>query len=138
MSLVLDNSVALAWCFEDEQTPAIMAVLDLVTETGAVAPQLWPVEALNGLLVAERRGRISAPLRARLSGFLQALPITIDTAMAERAWTATAPLAERYRLTAYDAAYLEVALRLALPLATTDAALVAAAQQAGVGLVLAA
>ena len=108
-----------------------------MTETGAVAPQAWPVEALNLLLVAERRGRISAPLRARLAGFLQALPITIDTAMAERAWTATAPLAERYRLTAYDAAYLEVALRLALPLATTDAALVAAAREAGVGLELA-
>ena len=76
-------------------------------------------------------------MRARLSGFLEALPITIDTAIAERAWTATAPLVERYRLTAYDAAYLEVALRLALPLATTDAALVAAARQAGVGRVLA-
>lgn len=137
MSFVLDNSVALAWCFEDEQTPAIMAVLDLVTEMGAVAPQLWPVEALNGLLVAERRGRISAPLRARLAGFLQALPIAIDNAMAERVWAATAPLAERHGLTAYDAAYLEVALRLALPLATTDAALVGAAREAGVALVLA-
>ena len=137
MSLVLDNSVALAWCFAEAQTPAIMEVLDRVTETGAMAPQLWPVEALNGLLAAERRGRISAPLRARLSGFLQALPITIDAAMAERTWTATAPLAERHGLTAYDAAYLELALRLALPLASTDAALVAAAREEGVGLVVA-
>ena len=138
MSLVLDNSVALAWCFADAQTPAIMAVLDRVTETGAVAPQSWPVEALHGLLAAERRGRISAKLRARLAGFLQALPITIDAAMAERAWAATAPLAERHGLTAYDAAYLELALRLALPLASTDAALVAAAREEGVGLVVAA
>jgi hypothetical protein len=53
MSFVLDNSVALAWCFEDEQTPAVMALLDRVTETGAIAPLLWPLEALNGLLVAE-------------------------------------------------------------------------------------
>ena len=137
MSFVLDNSVALAWCFEDEQTAAIMALLDRVTETGAVAPQLWPIEALNGLLVAEQRGRIAAPLRARLAGFLQALPITIDDATAERVWQATAPLAERYRLTAYDATYLELALRLALPLATTDAALVVAAREAGAEVVLA-
>ena len=53
MSFVLDNSVALAWCFEDEQTPAVMALLDRVAETGAMAPLLWPLEAINGLLAAE-------------------------------------------------------------------------------------
>lgn len=58
MSFVIDNSVALAWCFEDEQTKPIMALLEQVTETGATAPQLWPIEAINGLLTAERRGRI--------------------------------------------------------------------------------
>ena len=60
MSFVLDNSVALAWCFEDEQTPPIMALLDRVVATGAMAPLLWPLEALNGLLVAERRRRLNA------------------------------------------------------------------------------
>jgi len=70
-----------------------MALLDRVTETGAVAPQLWPIEALNGLLTAERRGRISVEVRRRLAGFLQALPIRIDDEMASRSWTTTARLA---------------------------------------------
>ena len=78
MSFVVDNSVALAWCFEDEQSPAIMALLDRVADRGAVAPQLWPIEALNGLLTAERRGRIDREVRQRLAGFLEALPIAID------------------------------------------------------------
>ncbi len=134
MSFVVDNSVALAWCFEDEQTEPIMRLLDRVTETGAVAPQLWPVEALNGLLTAERRGRISGAVRQRLAGFLQALPIGIDDETAHRVWTATAQLAEQHRLTAYDATYLELALRLGLPLATSDKPLIAAAQNAGVEL----
>ncbi len=134
MSFVVDNSVALAWCFEDEQTEAIMALLDRLTETGASAPQLWPLEALNGLLTAERRGRIGAPLRRRLAGLLQALPIVIDDETASLVWSSTSQLAEQYRLTAYDAAYLELALRLGLPLATTDTALISAAQAAGVPL----
>ena len=134
MSFVLDNSVALAWCFEDEQTPAIMGLLDRLTESGAAAPQLWPLEALNGLLTAERRGRIDAALRQLLSGFLQQLPIVIDDETASRTWTATAQLAGQHRLSAYDAAYLELALRLRLPLATGDKPLMQAAQQAGVPL----
>ncbi len=134
MSFVLDNSVALAWCFEDDQTAAIMGLLDRVTETGAVAPQLWPVEALNGLLTAERRGRIDGAVRQRLAGFLRELPINIDDETAIRVWTATAQLAEQHRLTAYDATYLELALRLGLPLATSDKPLIAAAQTAGVTL----
>jgi predicted nucleic acid-binding protein len=137
MSFVVDNSVALAWCFEDEQTAGIMGILDRVTETGAVAPQLWPVEALNGLLTAERRGRIDRDLRLRLAGFLQELPIKIDDETAGRSWTTTAHLAEKHRLTAYDATYLELALRLGLPLATNDAALIAAAGIVGVPLLLA-
>jgi predicted nucleic acid-binding protein len=134
LSLVIDNSVVLAWCFEDEQTAAIMALLDLVAEDGAMAPQLWPVEALNGLLTAERRGRIDADLHRRLAGFLADLPISIDDETASRTWTTTARLAELHGLTAYDATYLELALRLGLPLATRDTALIAAARTAGVAL----
>jgi predicted nucleic acid-binding protein len=137
MSFVIDNSVALAWCFEDEQTPGIMALLDRVTEAGAVAPQLWPVEALNGLLTAERRGRIDGDMRQRLAGFLDELPISIDDETASRTWTTTAHLAQAHRLTAYDATYLELALRLGLPLATSDAALIAAAQAVGVAVLAA-
>lgn len=134
MSFVIDNSVALAWCFEDEQTKAIMALLDRVTEAGAVAPQLWPIEAVNGLLAAERRGRIDGTTRRILVGFLQELPISIDDETAQRVWTRTADLAEQHRLTSYDATYLELALRLGLPLATSDKLLIAAAQNTGVHL----
>lgn len=138
MSFVLDNSVALAWCFEDERTPAVLALLDRLTEAGAMAPQLWPIEAMNGLLTAERRGRITGLERQRLAGFLHALPISIDDQTANQVWTATAQLAGQHRLSAYDAAYLELAQRLALPLATRDQALIVAAEAIGVSLLPAA
>lgn len=134
MSLVLDNTVALAWCFEDEQNPAIMALLDRVVERGAVAPQLWPIEALNGLLTAQRRGRIDAEARAQMSSLLADLPIVLDDQTAGQLWTATARLAEQHQLSAYDATYLELAVRLNLPLATNDRALITAARVEGVAL----
>ena len=70
MSFVLDNSVAMAWCFRDEQTPPVMALLDRVADTGATAPTLWPLEALNGLYVAERRHCITRIQREQMAGFL--------------------------------------------------------------------
>ncbi len=134
MSFVLDASISLAWCFEGERTPPVLRLLDRVADQGAVAPQLWPIEALNGLLSAERRGRITAADRDRLAGFLQDLPIAIDDETTLRSWTGTARLAVLHRLTAYDASYLEVALRRHLPLATADVALRAAARDEGVEL----
>jgi predicted nucleic acid-binding protein len=131
MSFVVDNSVALAWCFEDEHTEPLMELLDRVAETGAFAPSLWPLEALNGLLMAERRRRVDARRRQRLAGFLRALPITLDPETADQAWSVAARLAERYRLSIYDAAYLELAQRRSLPLATLDADLVRAAKALG-------
>ena len=120
MSFVVDNSIALAYCFEDEQTQPVTALLDRVAETGAWAPSLWPLEALNGLLVAERRRRLDSRRRQRLATFLRGLPITLDMETAEQARAITARLAERYRLSVYDAAYLELAHRRKLPLATLD------------------
>ncbi len=134
MTFVVDNSVALAWCFQDEQTAAVMNLLDRVTQGGAWAPQLFPIEAVNGLLSAERRGRIDAAMRWRLLGFLSDLPIDIDDETANRVWTTTARLAEAHGLTAYDATYLELALRLDMPLATSDRLLIAAAHATGVPL----
>jgi len=131
VSFVLDNSVALTWCFEDERTPATTALLERVAEAGAVAPGLWPLEALNGLLVAERRGRLDASRRQLLTGFLRALPIRLDGETASQAWTTTVDLAERFALSAYDAAYLELAQRQGLPLATLDQELRAAAATLG-------
>jgi len=120
VSFVLDSSVALAWCFEDERTPATTALLHRVGETGAAAPQHWPLEALNGLMMAERRKRVDAPRRKQLAGFLHDLPITLDPETIAHVWTTTQVLAERFRLTVYDAAYLELAQRRTLPLATLD------------------
>ena len=134
MSFVVDNSVALAWCFEDEQTQPIMDLLDRVAVTGAVAPSLWPLEALNGLLMAERRKRLDSERRQRLAGFLRGLPVTLDTETADQAWTVTARLAERHRLTLYDAAYLELAQRRKLPLATLDEDLIRAGKALGMTL----
>lgn len=131
MSFVVDNSVALAWCFEDEHTQAVMDLLDRVAETGAFAPSLWPLEALNGLLMAERRRRVDVRRRQRLAGFLRALPVTLDTETADQAWTVTVRLAERHRLSVYDAAYLELAQRRKLPLATLDEDLIKAAKALG-------
>lgn len=132
MTFVLDNSVALAWCFEDEQTPSVMALLDRVTETGASAPQLWPLEALNGLLVAERRGRVDTAKRTELMAFVRDLPISLDTDTADWSWAETVQLAERFRLSVYDATYLELAQRRHLPLASLDRTLRAAATTVGV------
>ncbi len=132
MTFVLDNSVALAWCFEDEQTPAVMALLDRVAATGATAPLLWPLEALNGLLMAERRRRIGPEKRQELAGLLRSLPITLDEETASQAWENTARLAERFRLSIYDATYLELAQRRRLPIATLDRDLKSAAAAIGV------
>jgi hypothetical protein len=78
MSLVLDSSVALTWCFEDEHTSATLDLLDQIVETGAMAPSLWPLEILNGLAMAERCGRLDAIRRSQLAGFLRDLPINLD------------------------------------------------------------
>ncbi len=134
MSFVVDSSVALAWCFEDEHTQSIMDLLDRVAVTGAVAPSLWPLEALNGLLMAERRKRLDSKRRQRLAGFLRTLPVRLDTETADQAWTVTARLAERHRLTLYDAAYLELAQRRNLPLATLDKDLIKAGKALGMTL----
>jgi predicted nucleic acid-binding protein len=131
MSFVVDTSVALAWCFEDERTQPIMDLLYRLGQTGALAPLLWPLEALNGLSMAQRRRRIHGPQRAELAAFLRDLPITLDTETIEHAWTTTAELAERHRLSTYDASYLELARRRKLPLATLDKDLIKAAKAVG-------
>ena len=128
MSFVLDSSVTLSWCFEDEANAATELLLERVASSGAFAPSLWPLEVLNGLATAERRNRIDAERRQRLAGFLRDLPVNIDGDTALQAWGSTAALALHHRLTVYDAAYLELAQRVGLPLATLDEALRGAAR----------
>jgi predicted nucleic acid-binding protein len=131
-SFVLDCSVTVAWCFEDEADPAVDALLDGLKARGAVVPSLWPLEITNVLLQAERRGRITmAAVDGRLAAF-EALPITVDTASWPRMGAAVLALARLHGLTTYDAAYLEIAMRQHLPLATRDKALKRACAAVGV------
>ena len=91
MTFVVDSSVALTWCFEDEGSPAADALLTRITEEGAHAPSLWPLEVLNALRMAERRGRITTEARHEQIAFLQALPISLDPETPAQAWLATNP-----------------------------------------------
>lgn len=134
MSLVLDSSIALAWFFEDERTSAADDVLQRVVESGAVAPALWRLEVANGLQSAFRRKRIDAAFRDASITDLGALMVVTDPETNHQAWAGTLRLATRHGLTLYDAAYLEVALRLQLPLASLDRELRAAADSRGVEL----
>jgi predicted nucleic acid-binding protein len=136
MAFVIDASATMPWRFADEATPWTEALLDRV-EAGeeVLVPAHWPLEVVNSLLVAERKGRVTD---AQVSEFLEdlaALPIRVVPAAAAPQWPAIHRLAEQYRLTAYDAAYLELAQRTGLPLATLDGDLRKAAAAAGAALV---
>jgi predicted nucleic acid-binding protein len=133
-AFVLDASIALAWCFADKATPATDALLDRLVDEEAVAPALWRLEVANGLTMAERRGRLSVAGLTRSVSLLQRLAVAIDPAGSERAFRELRDLARSERLTVYDAACLELALRLGLPLASKDAKLRNAAN--GLGLAL--
>lgn len=129
---VLDCSIAVAWCFEDEAEPAVDALLDGLKSSGGVVPALWPLEVTNVLLQAERRGRLSMAKVEDQLALLEALPIVVDTTSWRRNGAAVLALARLHRLTIYDAAYLELAIRQRLPLATKDKALVRACDAVGV------
>jgi predicted nucleic acid-binding protein len=133
--LVIDSSVALAWCLPDEDVPELEGVEREVAEHGAMAAAHWPLEVANGLIFAVRRGRIDADFRDAALRDLAALPIALDAETAGQAWGDTLRLADAHKLTIYDAAYLELAIRRGLPLATLDRALAAAARADGVLLV---
>jgi predicted nucleic acid-binding protein len=135
VSLVVDSSMTLAWYFEDEKTDENTAVLHRVVEEGAVVPAHWRLEVLNGLQTAVRRGRIDRAYRDASLVDLRSLAIVIDRGTNRAAWAATLELADRFGLTSYDAAYLEIALRRRLPLATLDGDLVRAARTENVPLV---
>jgi predicted nucleic acid-binding protein len=130
-ALILDCSVAMAWCFEDEANPACDALLDQVRDLGAIVPALWYWEVANVFLSAQKRGRITEVGCAARLELLAALPIKIDEFGVSKSWTQTRLLAQIHGLTAYDAAYLELALRLGGRLASLDKALSAAAKKSG-------
>ncbi|HLN26704.1 MAG TPA: type II toxin-antitoxin system VapC family toxin [Gemmataceae bacterium] len=131
-SFVLDCSLTVSWFFEDEADKYAEAVEDSLTSASAVVPTLWPLEVANALLVGERRKRATEAKVTTFFGLLSSLPISIDDETASRAWQESIRLARTYQLSVYDAAYLELALRRGLPLATLDDRLKAAAAAAGV------
>jgi predicted nucleic acid-binding protein len=132
-SFVLDASATLAWCFEDERTAPAASVLERLRDQEALVPPLWLLELANGLVVAERRGRITRAESTRFLGLVGELPIRIDQTSTLDLASSVMELARQYDLSAYDAAYLELALRLGQPLATIDERLRSAADRAGVG-----
>lgn len=134
MSLVIDSSVTLAWFFDDERTDGADAVMRQVAKSGAVVPSLWRLEVANALQAALRRKRITAAFRDATLADLLSFAIAVDPETDRQAWGATLALAERCRLTLYDAAYLELAQRLRLPLASLDEELRAACRAVRVAL----
>jgi predicted nucleic acid-binding protein len=131
---VLDCSVTMAWCFDDEATPYTNGVRDSLADKRAIVPALWPLEVANATIVGERRRRLDEARSQRFIALLEALPIVIDGETAARAWTDTVHLARAHNLSAYDASYLELVIRLGLPLACLDGKLKAAAAVVGVPL----
>ncbi|HZB87216.1 MAG TPA: type II toxin-antitoxin system VapC family toxin [Terracidiphilus sp.] len=134
MSLVLDSSATLAWLYPDETSEAIRHVFERVIQEGACVPALWRIEVANSLLFGTRRKRITMTERDALLDNLGELVIVTDPDTNAHVWADTLQLADKHRLTVYDAVYLELALRLGLPLATLDEALRTAAENEGVTL----
>jgi predicted nucleic acid-binding protein len=134
MSLVLDSSVTLAWIYSEETSLAVSRVLDLVNSNGAWVPSLWRLEVATILEMGVRRGRHNADFRDATLADLSLLPVSTDLETEKQAWGATLRLAERHRLTLYDAAYLELAQRRSLALASLDGELRAAAEAEDVAL----
>ena len=131
MPFVLDCSVAMAWVFPDEATEATARLRDSLTDDRAFVPSLWPIEVGSVLLAATKRGRIRADEWPTVCADFDALPIDIEPVSATRVWGPALELASEHSLSVYDALYLELALRLQLPLATLDLELAAAARASG-------
>jgi predicted nucleic acid-binding protein len=132
--IVVDASMALSWQFEDEATPAGDAALQRAVNDGAVVPAIWRLEVANALRMAVRRKRCSEAFVNEAISRLEELAVEDDNETSLHAWGATFQLARDEVLTLYDAAYLELALRRNLPLATGDNALIAAGKRRGLEL----
>ncbi len=133
-TFVLDASVTMSWCFEDEVSIYAESVLAHLRRSDAVVPSIWPMEVANTLLIGERRGRVvQAKTEALLEG-LRGLSIRVDNSPPLETWNSAVALARAQRLSVYDATYLALALRRGVPLATHDLQLCEAARDVGVPL----
>lgn len=137
MHFVADASVTLSWCFEDEATARTDSLLDrLRNGDQIIVPAHWPTEISNGMLMALRRKRIQPDRPALFWNELAALPIEVEPPLSLNQVKAVLTLCQQHGLTVYDAAYLELAKRKELPLATLDSALLDAAPLENVALVI--
>ncbi len=135
MPFVLDASVTLAWCFEDETSPIADNVERRIRSAERPhVPICWAYEVANAVVAAERRRRLTPDAALRAMNLVGALPVVLDDPSLPVVWGAVLDAARAFGLSTYDAAYLELALREGLPLATLDRALERAARQAGVEL----
>ncbi len=125
---VVDNSVIMSWCFEDEKDSYALAVLESLQRAEAIVPAIWPLEVGNVLLVAERKGRLSQASTVRFLALLGGLPIRVEQETPERMLKEIVSLGRKHGLSTYDASYLDLAMRLKLPISTLDSALGKAAK----------
>ncbi len=132
---VVDNSVVMSWCFQDEISRYADSILDCLEEATAFVPFLWPLEVGNVLLVAERHHRLSKADSVRFLALLSELPIVVEQGESERMFREILALAREYKLSTYDACYLDLAMRKGIALATLDKNLMAAAKRSRVPLV---
>lgn len=132
MAFVLDSSVALAWLLPDEGSDAVDELADQVAAETILVPAVWRLEVGNALLTALRRERLARKDVGRLLALVAALPVEQDLPLDDAAYSRVMAIAERYGLTSYDAAYLELAQRRGVALATLDARLRQASANAGV------
>jgi len=126
---VVDNSIVMTWCFQDETHPYADAVLENLTEVSALVPAIWPLEVINVLLAAERKKRLHEADSVRFVSLLTQLPIVVDRSWPERLMKEFLALGRSHNLSSYDTAYLELAMRQGIPIATLDQRLLEAARQ---------
>ena len=130
-TFVIDNSVVMAWYFEDEASDYTVSVLESLSRYDCIVPSIWPLEVANTLIVGERKGRATEARATRFIALLEALPIHVDSETTKHALSDTLQLAREHNLSSYDAAYLELAMREGVTLATQDKALKKAALKCG-------
>lgn len=132
MTFVVDASLTLAWCFDDESSPYADTVLGRLQREDAIAPAIWPFEIANGLRTAERRGRLDGAELPRLRQMLESLPVRVETVILSEVLAEVLEAARSLELSACDAAYLTLASERGVPLATGDDRLREACRRAGV------
>jgi predicted nucleic acid-binding protein len=136
VSLVLDASVVLTWCFPDEQAQKAVEIAERIAAgERVIVPAFWPHEILNALLIGEKRGRLTPKLTQLFLEDLSRLPVDLDHSITTTGiFEPVQALCRKHGLTSYDAAYLEVAVRHGSRLATVDDALTRAAASEGLPL----